>query len=205
MRTRKVVDEPATLHSALLELSTAFELEPELVTEGGADAPEGAKKSGGGGAAAKCSCCQRPCKCGTVCGIYGCTLPNRHTGMCELPDGGTCSRRRSLTTRTEIEDPLGEPFEELTAGRPPLAYAGEGEEEDAVMGDEDDDDEGSQPTQCERHPLCIRGFKHCGMGGRCSLRKESVAGSSESESGEESSDEEEVLDPAAMRRRMMQG
>ena len=145
------MDEPATLQSALLELSTAFELEPELLAEGGADAmQEGGKKSGGEGAAAKCSCCQRPCKCGTICGIYGCSLPSRHTGMCELPDGGTCSRRRSLTTRAEVEDPRGEPFEEFAAV-PPLAYPGEEEEEDAVMGDADEDDEGSQPKRSRLH------------------------------------------------------
>ena len=47
MRTRKVVDEPATLHSALLELSTAFEQETDLDMEGGADTPrEGGKKGG---------------------------------------------------------------------------------------------------------------------------------------------------------------
>ena len=169
MRTRTVADKPATLHSALLELSTAFELEPEPASEGGSDAPqEGGKKSGGDGAAAKCSCCLRPCKCGTICGIYGCSLPNRHTGMCELPDGGTCSRRRSLTTRAEVDDPPGEPFEELPAV-PPLAYAGEEEEEDAVMGDDGDED--SQPTHCQTHPQCIRGFKHGGRGGRCSLEE----------------------------------
>ena len=133
------MDEPATLHSALLELSTAFEQETDLVMEGGADTPrEGGKKGGGGDtAAAKCSCCLRPCKCGTICGIYGCRLPNRHTGMCELPDGGMCSRRRSLTTRGEGEDARGEPFEELAAV-PPLTYAGEDEVElvDQVQRDE---------------------------------------------------------------------
>ena len=25
--------------------------------------------------------------------------------------------------------------------------------------------------QCERHPLCTRGFRHCGHGGKCALRK----------------------------------
>ena len=100
MRTKTGVHEPTNLQSALLELSTAFEQEPGLVRDGGADAPQEGGKGGGEKAAGKCNCCLRPCKCGTLCGIYGCSLPNRHTGMCELPDGGTCSRRRSLTTRS---------------------------------------------------------------------------------------------------------
>ena len=33
---------------------------------------------------------------------------------------------------------------------------------------------GGDGTQCERHPLCTRGFKHGGRGGHCSLRKEEV-------------------------------
>ena len=36
--------------------------------------------------------------------------------------------------------------------------------------------------QCERHPLCIRGFRHGGRGGHCSLR---VAGAAEGEADEE--------------------
>ena len=44
MRARKVVDELSTLQSALLELSAAFELEPQHATEGGAATEEGGKK-----------------------------------------------------------------------------------------------------------------------------------------------------------------
>ena len=52
MRARKVVDELSTLQSALLELSAAFELEPQHATEGGAATEEGGKKGGGERAAA---------------------------------------------------------------------------------------------------------------------------------------------------------
>ena len=31
---------------------------------------------------------------------------------------------------------------------------------------------GPAPGQCERNPLCVRGFRHGGKGGHCSLRKE---------------------------------
>ena len=31
------------------------------------------------------------------------------------------------------------------------------------------DDGEAEPTQCERHPLCVRGFRHLGRGGHCSI------------------------------------
>lgn len=30
----------------------------------------------------------------------------------------------------------------------------------------------SEPEHCERDPRCVRGFRHCGWGGRCSYRRE---------------------------------
>ena len=173
MRARKVVDELSTLQSALLELSAAFELEPQHATEGGAATEEGGKKGGGERAGGKCTCHQRPCKCGTICGIYGCSLPARHTGMCELPYGGACDRRRSLTTRAEVDDPRGEPSEEITAACRPCKSREEKEAAAAAAAMNDEDpDEGSRPMRrCERHPLCIRGYKHGGFGGRCSFKE----------------------------------
>ena len=36
--------------------------------------------------------------------------------------------------------------------------------------DGQDSPNSSEPTQCERNPLCIRGYKHGGKPGRCKLR-----------------------------------
>jgi hypothetical protein len=44
------------------------------------------------------------------------------------------------------------------------------------------------PSQCERNPLCVRGYKHGGKGGRCSVAAEEEAAEEEDEEEEEGSD-----------------
>lgn len=78
-----------------------------------------------------------------LCGSFGCTLPNKHSGLCQIPDVAPRERK----SKAKLDDDWVAPPKYGRRGpkKPP------------------------NPGVCDRNPLCVRGFKHMGHGGHCLL------------------------------------
>ena len=92
------------------------------------------------------------------------------------PSGPTGKPRRSLSNQTEDAAAIGGAVggagagASAGAGTGSVAGAGAGAGAGAaVLGT------ARLPSQCETHPQCIRGFRHGGKGGKCSLRPRLLA------------------------------
>ena len=104
-----------------------------------------------------------------ICGTFGCTLPDKHSGLHSIPDLGRRERKRkepeeppqtfagSAARKAKPPEAPKAPSEGSTSSEQPVAE----EQCEAIVLD-------AEEVQCERDWRCVRGPRH---GGHCSLKK----------------------------------
>ena len=80
----------------------------------------------------------------------------------------------------------------------------EEQQEEEQQQQEEEEGEEEEPEQCERNPLCTRGYKHGGKGGKCSVPRE-VEEETEEKEDEHSDDVASIAPEEALRQAAAEG
>ena len=80
----------------------------------------------------------------------------------------------------------------------------EEQQEEEQQQEEEEEEEEEEPEQCERNPLCTRGYKHGGKGGKCSVPRE-VEEETEEKEDEHSDDVASIAPEEALRQAAAEG